>query len=88
MIGRDLTPFHESEEPAATDRPEVELKLTHVPSAQVHVIAQRLEYSGEKLSNGPKKAFEKDLKASDLKEVKFSLPDMGDADAYVVKITL
>ena len=66
---------------------EVELKLTHIPTAQVHVIAQRLEYSGEKTSPGPKKAFERDVKASDLKEVKFILPDMGEADAYIVKIS-
>src|SRR5205085_715380 len=38
---------------------EVELKLTHVPTAQVHVVAQRLDFSGEKPSPGPKKAFEK-----------------------------
>jgi hypothetical protein len=66
---------------------EVELKLTHVATPQVHVIAQRLEFSGEKPSPGPKKAFEKDVKASDLKEVKFILPDMGEADAYIVKIS-
>jgi len=66
---------------------EVELKLTHLPAASVHVIAQRLEFSGEKASAGPKKAFEKDLKASDLKEVKFILPEMGEADAYVVHIS-
>jgi hypothetical protein len=66
---------------------EVELKLTHVPAATVHVIAQRLEFSGEKASPGPQKAFEKDFKASDLKEVKFTLPDMGEADAYIVKIS-
>ena len=67
---------------------EVELKLTHLPAASVHVIAQHLEFSGEKPSSGPKKAFEKDLKASDSKELKFILPNMGEADAYVVTITL
>ena len=66
---------------------EVELKLTHLPAASVHVIAQRLEFSGEKASTGPKKTFEKDLKASDQKEVKFILPEMGEADAYVVHIS-
>ena len=67
---------------------EVELKLTHLPVTTVHVIAQHLEFSGEKPSPGPKKTFEKDLKASDLKEVKFILPNMGEADAYVVTITI
>ena len=66
---------------------EVEIKLTHLSTASVHVIAQRLEYSGEKASPGPKMTFEKDFKASDLKEVKFILPDMGEADAYIVKIS-
>ena len=67
---------------------EVELKLTHVPAPSVHVLAQHLEFSGEKPSPGPKKAFEKDLKASDSKELKFILPNMGEADAYVVTITI
>jgi hypothetical protein len=53
----------------------------------VHVIAQRLEFSGEKASTGPKKTFEKDLKVPDQKEIKFLLPDMGEADAYVVRIS-
>ncbi|HEV8605920.1 MAG TPA: hypothetical protein VGQ99_11165 [Tepidisphaeraceae bacterium] len=65
---------------------EVELKLTHLPAASVHVIAQRLEYSGEKASKGPQKALEKDLKASEQKEVRFILPAMGEADAYIVTI--
>jgi len=51
------------------------------------VIGQRLEFSGEKASAGPKKAFEKELKVSDLKEIKFLLPNMGEADAYVVHIS-
>jgi hypothetical protein len=66
---------------------EVELKLTHVPAVSVHVTAQHLEFSGEKPSAGPRKTFEKDVQASDLKEVKFILPNMGEADAYVVTIT-
>ena len=66
---------------------EVELKLTHLPSPSVHVVAQRLEFSGEKASSGPKKAFEKDLKATEQKEVKFMLPEMGEADAYVVTVS-
>ena len=65
----------------------MELKLTHVPSPQVHIVGLRLEFSGEKPSPGPKKAFENDLKASDQKEVKFILPDMAEADAYIVQIS-
>jgi hypothetical protein len=74
-------------EKSKDDLGEVELKLTHLPAAKVNVTAQRLAYSGEKASKGPQKVFERELAVSDKKELKFILPDMEEADAYVVSVS-
>jgi hypothetical protein len=66
---------------------EVELKLTHLPWGKANVIARRLAHSGEKVSRGPQEVFKKELAVSDKKELKFILPQMAEADAYVVSVS-
>jgi hypothetical protein len=66
---------------------EVELKLTHLPWGKANVIARRLAHSGDKASRGPQEAFKRELAVSDKKELKFILPQMEEADAYVVSVS-
>ncbi len=64
---------------------EVEIKLTHIPSEKLHVIARRIAYSAEKASPGPQKTLEKDVNVVQ-KEAKFTLPKFEEADAYLITI--
>ena len=64
---------------------EVEIKLTHLSAAQLHVTARRIAYSAEKASPGPQKTLEKDI-AVVQKEAKFILPKFEEADAYLITI--